>query len=196
MLEAAVLSALPEVVETVPAFNRLLIVGAAATWDPDRIQVQLTGLAGSILEAPIAGPSSAERVALPACYDPALAPDLIELAESVRLPPSAVAEIHAGSEYTVLATGFAPGFAYLGDLDPRIAAPRRASPRSRVEAGSIGIADRRTGVYPSAGPGGWRLVGRVPPALFRDAADRIARFEPGARVTFRVIDLASFEAEA
>ena len=195
-LERAVRSALPEVAETVPAFNRLLIIGDARSWDPERLREEVTRLVPGAMSAEMTGHTSAPLVDLPACYDPDLAPDLLELAAAADLDPDAVAQIHSGQEYRVLATGFAPGFAYLGDLDPRISMPRRASPRPRVETGSIGIADRRTGVYPSAGPGGWQIVGRVPPTLFADAADRIARFEPGARVAFRPIDLASYEAEA
>ena len=73
--------------------------------------------------------------------------------------------------------------------------PRLPTPRRRVEVGSVGIADRRTGIYPAAGPGGWRLIGRVPSALFEDPAERIARFRPGGTVRFREIDRATYEAE-
>lgn len=189
------LTRVESVLETVPAFNTLLIQGDVVGWDPDRVAALLPDLMEEALQAPLPGrPESV--VTMPACYDPELAPDLVALAGHAGLSLDDVAALHSKTEYTVLATGFSPGFAYLGDLDERLAMPRRASPRSMVEVGSIGIADRRTAVYPSSGPGGWQLVGRVPAALFRDAEERLARFEPGARVRFTPIDARAFEAES
>ena len=136
-----------------------------------------------------------DPVSLPVCYDPELAPDLEDVSASAGLSVAEVARLHSRTMYTVLATGFAPGFAYLGDLDARIAMPRLPTPRRRVEAGSVGIADRRTGIYPTAGPGGWRLIGRVPSALFADPPERISRFRPGGTVEFRMIDRDTCQAE-
>ena len=194
-LERAALDAFAGEVTTVPAFNRLLIEGRSRTWDPERIERRVEDLARACLEGP-APPSDTAVVTLPACYDEEVAPDLASVAEAAGLAASDVASRHSGRTYAVLATGFAPGFAYLGDLDPELARPRRTTPRPRVPAGSIGIADRRTGVYPSEGPGGWHLIGRVPAALFRDAAERLGRFEPGGRVEFRPITRRDYEAEA
>jgi KipI family sensor histidine kinase inhibitor len=193
--EQLVLAGLPGVLETVPAFSTVLILGEPARWDPELIGAAMPGLLAAAMSGPLPSRPTA-RVELPACYDPEMAPDLIELSHHAGLSVEDVGQLHASGEYTVLATGFSPGFAYLGDLDERIAMPRRASPRAVVEVGSIGIADRRTAVYPSSGPGGWQLVGRVPPSLFSDAQERIARFEPGARVRFSPIDRRAFEAES
>lgn len=193
-LERAVLDALSGIRETIPAFNKLLIEGIPERWDPDAVEHELRRL----IEASFREPADIESrapVVLPACYDVALAPDLPELARHAGLTAAQVAEIHSSTTYTVLATGFAPGFAYLGSIDPRIAMPRRTEPRPRVEAGSLAVADRRTGVYPSAGPGGWRLIGRVPRPLFNDVAERMARFEPGMSVTFRPISREDFDRE-
>lgn len=193
-LERAVLDALPGVHETIPAFNKLLVEGSPERWDPELVEAELRRLIEASFRDPIEI-GARTGVVLPACYDVALAPDLPELARHAGLTPAQVAEIHSSTTYTVLATGFAPGFAYLGSIDPRIAMPRRSEPRPRVETGSLAIADRRTGVYPSAGPGGWRLIGRVPRPLFADVAQRVARFEPGMRVTFRPIPREAFERE-
>lgn len=193
--EQLALAQIDGVLETVPAYNTVLILGEPSRWDPDLVGSVVPGLVTAALSGAL--PSLAvSRVELPACYDPELAPDLIELSEHTGLSVERVGQLHASLEYTVLATGFSPGFAYLGDLDPRLAMPRRPSPRAVVEVGSIGIADRRTAVYPSSGPGGWQLVGRVPAVLFADAQERLARFEPGARVTFTPVDRRAFEAES
>lgn len=193
-LERLVHARIDGVRETVPAFNSLLIEGDPLDWDPDRVMEMLASVVDDALEEPLPTPPSG-TVRLPACYDPELAPDLIELSTAVGVSVTDFVELHSSREYTVLATGFSPGFAYLGDLDERLAMPRRPSPRPDVPAGAIGIADRRTGVYPTTSPGGWQLVGRVPPSLFADAMERLARFEPGAQVRFEPIDRRTFEAE-
>lgn len=185
---------LPGVRATIPAFNRLLVEGTPRRWDPAEVESRLEGAARDALQAATKTPKTA-TVSLPVCYDLDLAPDLEELATRARLTARDVARLHSAATYLVLATGFAPGFAYLGDVDARIAMPRRPSPRARVPQGAVGIADRRTGVYPTEGPGGWQLVGRVPPALFENAAERIARFSPGGPVEFRPIGRKDYEAE-
>ena len=193
-LERFAREAVPGVRATIPAFNRLLVEGAPNHWDPEKVRARLDAGARRALEGEAEPPSTAV-VTLPACYDPELAPDLAEVAEFAGVTPEEVVRLHCGATYLVLATGFAPGFAYLGDVDARIAAPRLASPRARVPVGAVGIADRRTGVYPAAGPGGWRLIGRVPSGLFADAAERIARFSPGGSVEFRRVGRKDYEAE-
>lgn len=193
-LERFARETVPGVRTTIPAFNRLLVEGAPNHWDPEKVRARLDVGARRALEGEAEPPSTA-GVTLPVCYDRELAPDLAEVAESAGLTPEEVVGLHAGATYLVLATGFAPGFAYLGDVDARIAVPRLASPRARVPVGAVGIADRRTGVYPAAGPGGWRLIGRVPSGLFADAAERIARFSPGGSVEFRRVGRKDYEAE-
>lgn len=194
-LERFARDALPDVRATIPAFNRLLIEGAPHSWDPEEVEALLTAAAKECVRGTPPEPETGGPVSLPACYDPDLAPDLADLAASRGLSVAEVARLHSRAQYVVLATGFAPGFAYLGDLDARIAMPRLPTPRRRVEAGSVGIADRRTGIYPAAGPGGWRLIGRVPPALFADATERISRFRAGGTVEFRAIDRKTYQAE-
>jgi len=196
-LERFAQESLPGLRATIPAFNRLLVEGSPSDWDPGEVESVLEAGAQAALRAAPTSPTPAATatVSLPVCYDIDLAPDLAEVAETAGLAPPDVARLHSGATYLVLATGFAPGFAYLGDVDARIAAPRRLSPRSRVPQGAVGIADRRTGVYPAEGPGGWRLIGRVPTALFEDPAERIARFTPGGSVEFRPIGRSDYEAE-
>ena len=92
--------------------------------------------------------------------------------------------IHSGTDYRVYMLGFAPGFPYLGGMDERIATPRLASPRIRVPAGSVGIAETQTGVYPQVSPGGWRLIGNTPVSLFDPTADPPVPFLPGSFIRF------------
>jgi inhibitor of KinA len=93
-------------------------------------------------------------------------PDLSDVAAFAHVTEADVIRVHSTTAYRVFMLGFVPGFAYLGVVDPAIAMPRRATPRERVPAGSVGIAGGQTGVYPVATPGGWRLIGRTPVRLF------------------------------
>ena len=155
--------------------------------DVDEIAAVLRGLAS---EAAASATRRAHRprreIRLPVCYGGARGPDLADVARFGRCSEAEVVERHCGAPYRVYMLGFQPGFAYLGAVDPRIAAPRRAVPRVHVPAGSVGIAARQTGVYPVASPGGWQLIGRTPARIFdmarRDpfllAAGDLVRFEP------------------
>ena len=96
--------------------------------------------------------------------------------------------LHTGSEYTVEMLGFTPGFAFIGGLDERLRVPRRKEPRLRVDAGSVGIADGRTGLYAMASPGGWTLVGRTPLRLFDAKAEEPFALRAGTRIRFKPIE--------
>jgi KipI family sensor histidine kinase inhibitor len=111
-------------------------------------------------------------------------PDLDAVAEYAGLHPREVIERHAAAEYRVAMLGFAPGFPYLLGLDPHIAMPRLATPRQRVEAGSVGIGGAQAGIYPRSGPGGWRIVGRTDAVLFDPTRDSPSLLAPGDRVRF------------
>jgi inhibitor of KinA len=130
---------------------------------------------------------TARQVEVPVCYDGEFAPDLASLAELRRLSVEELIRTHSQTVYTVYFLGFAPGFAYLGTVPEAIAAPRLASPRRRVEAGSVGIAGRQTGIYPCSVPGGWQLIGRTPLSMFRTDRDPMALLACGDEVRFRPI---------
>ncbi|HEV2235461.1 MAG TPA: 5-oxoprolinase subunit PxpB [Ktedonobacterales bacterium] len=123
-------------------------------------------------------------VRIPVHYGGADGPDLEPLARELGLAPADVVRLHAGAEYRVYFLGFIAGFPYLGGLPPALAAPRLPTPRTRVPAGSVGIAGQQTGLYPVASPGGWRLIGRTPATLFDPAADPPTLLRPGDRVRF------------
>ncbi|MBL8224223.1 MAG: 5-oxoprolinase subunit PxpB [Chromatiales bacterium] len=138
------------------------------------------------LDAGAALPSPRE-VEIPVCHAPDLAPDLDEVARATGLSPDAVIAAHLASPHRVLMLGFSPGTPYLGGLDPRLALPRRASPRTRVEAGSVGIANGQCVIYPRATPGGWHLIGRTPLRLFDAGRAPPAVLQAGDRVRFVAI---------
>jgi KipI family sensor histidine kinase inhibitor len=135
----------------------------------------------------------ARTVEIPVCYEPAFAPDLEDVARRTGLAPAKVVELHVGAPHRVLMIGFAPGHPYLGGLDPRLAVPRRASPRQRVEAGSVAIANAQTSIYPFAIPGGWNVIGRTPLALFDPAREPASLLEPGDAVAFVAVTRGEFE---
>lgn len=110
--------------------------------------------------------------------------DLDEVARRTGLTTDEVIRIHRAPTYRVLVIGFVPGFAYLGQLDSRLVLPRRESPRKRVPPGSVAIAEAQTGIYPSATPGGWHIIGTTTAKLFDPAAERPATLVVGDQVQF------------
>ncbi len=123
-----------------------------------------------------------EVVEVPTTYD---GPDLEDVAAHWELSPEEVVGLHTGTEFLVAFCGFAPGFAYCTGLPAGLTVPRRPEPRSRVPAGSVGLAGEFTGVYPTSSPGGWQLIGRTDLRLWDESADPPATLPPGTRVRFR-----------
>jgi inhibitor of KinA len=126
-------------------------------------------------------------VEIPVCYDEPFALDLDEVARHAGLTRERVIALHSEPEYVVHMIGFLPGFPYLGGLDPRLATPRKESPRLRVPAGSVGIGGRQTGVYTFDSPGGWQVIGRTPLGLFDIDRDPPSMLRIGDRVRFRPV---------
>jgi KipI family sensor histidine kinase inhibitor len=179
----------PALVDLVPSYASLLIV-----YDP--LQTGHIDIMRSVRVAlrDLSTPAAAQDrlVTLPVYYAPEAGPDLEALARDTGLGIDQVVALHSGAEYRVYAIGFAPGFAYLGEVDERIAAPRRATPRARVPAGSVAIADRQTAVYPADSPGGWNLIGLCPIPLFTPESEPPMPVRVGDRVRFEPIDRADF----
>ena len=129
-----------------------------------------------------------QLVKIPVFYSTKYGPELALLAENAGLSIAQVIDIHSATEYRVYAIGFAPGFAYLGEVDERLAAPRLATPRVKVPAGAVAIADRQTAVYPASSPGGWNLIGLCPTPMFNAAKQPHMPVSVGDRVQFDPID--------
>ena len=160
------------------------------------IDVAIQRLAQAVARSPSPEDGASERVEIPVCYGGTCGPDLGDLCEQLGLTPAEFVELHSGREYRVDMLGFTPGFAFIGGLDDALNVPRRREPRVRVEAGSIGIAGGRTGIYTLAGPGGWPLVGRTPSRLFDAHAPEPFKLSAGMRVRFVPISHDEFVAQA
>jgi len=130
---------------------------------------------------------------IPVCYDLDLGPDLPDVAQHAGLPPEEIVRQHSAPTYLVYFLGFSPGFVYLGGLPEPLRTPRLATPRPSIAAGSIGIADGQTGIYPVDSPGGWRLIGRTPVRMFDPEATPPTPLQPGDRMRFSPIDRATFD---
>ena len=134
-------------------------------------------------------------IEIPVCYGGELGPDLNEVAAACGLTAQQVVDIHAASPHRVYMLGFAPGFPYLGGLDPRVQVPRRATPRTKVPAGSVAIARDQSAIYSLETPGGWNVIGRTPVRLFAPETDPPCLLAAGDDVRFVPIGREQFEAE-
>jgi inhibitor of KinA len=171
--------------DVVPAY-----ASVGVHFDPDR--VMLPAVREWLERLPVAetAPLRSRLLAIPVCYE--LGPDLGRVADHTGLPADEVIRQHLGTEYTVHAIGFVPGFPYMGYLpSPLCGVPRLATPRTRVEPGSVGVTGRQTAIYPLPRPGGWCLIGRTPLTLV-DVADGYFPLRVGDRVRFDRIDETEF----
>ncbi len=177
---------LPWVRDLVPAYATL-----AVFFDPDAIDADAARRRLDALLAAVGTPDDndtpARCVEIPVVYGGAFGEDLDAAAAELGLTPDVLVARHCAATYTVAMIGFAPGFPYLSGLDPALALPRLATPRTRVPAGSVAIGGAQTGLYPRESPGGWRLLGRTPLRLFDPARAMPSLLAPGDRVRFRPI---------
>jgi KipI family sensor histidine kinase inhibitor len=165
--------------DAIPAYASVVLVfdPARTAW-PDAARE-----AAALAAAPPrpAAASAGKLIEIPTVYD---GPDLAATAARSNLSPDELIALHSGREYRAFFLGFMPGLAYSGMLDPRIDAPRLSSPRPRVPAGSVGVANGQTVVYPVESPGGWRLIGRTELAVFDPTRDPAALIRAGDRLRF------------
>lgn len=163
----------PEVSEAVPGARTVLLI----------LRRPLSAASTAQLLTATADPEQAaaeHTVTIPVHYDGA---DLAEVAAALRQTPAQVVAAHTGQIWTVAFCGFAPGFGYLVGPDPR-SVPRRATPRTRVPAGAVGLAGSFSGIYPREGPGGWQLIGHTAAVLWDLRRTPPALLAPGTRVRF------------
>ncbi len=148
----------------------------------------------SCLESGGAAEEKAARVKeVPVCYGREFGPDLDELASFHGMRAEEVIRLHSAPLYQVYMIGFLPGFAYLGGLDKMLHTPRKKDPRQKVAAGSVGIADQQTGIYPIESPGGWQLIGRTPLRLFDPVRNPPFLLQAGDFIQFKPITREEFE---
>ncbi len=189
---AGVLAAdpVPGIKEVIPTYCAVIVIYDPCVTAPDTLKPLLTRINQGLSDTALAEPDTVE---LPVCYHPTLGPDLESVAGIHNLTPQEVIEIHTRPLYPIYMIGFTPGFPYLGGLSEQLHTPRLDSPRKRVPAGSVGIANNQTGIYPIESPGGWQLIGRCPIRLFDPARKDPILLKAGDLLKFRAIGLDEFQ---
>ena len=182
---------LPAGVEAVvPAYRSLSILYDPLATDPARLAKILSALeANSRADSP----AEAKIVPIPVCYGGEFGPDIGIVAEHTGLREEEIIALHSSVDYRIYMIGFTPGFCYLGGLEDRLRTPRRKTPRANLPAGSVGLAESQTGVYPVDSPGGWQIIGRTPLRLFAPLRESPFLYEAGDRIRFVPVDKKDFD---
>lgn len=177
-------------IELVPAYSSLTVfydwltvrknnpqINSAFLFVKDLVETELI----NVQKTKETNPSLIE---IPVNYSKEFAPDLEFIAQNAKLTKEEVIKIHTSKTYRVFMIGFLPAFAYLGEVDERIAAPRKQTPRTKIEKGSVGIAGKQTGIYPLESPGGWQIIGKTDLDIFQPDKEKISLFKTGDLVKF------------
>lgn len=175
-------------VDIVPSYTTVMVHYDIGVLAPDEARRRVLNACDGLKPASAA---NGREHSVPVWYDPSVGPDLHRLAGISGLPVEEVVQRHCAKAYRVFALGFTPGFAFMGLVEPALAAPRLTTPRQRIATGSVGIGERQTAIYPSASPGGWNILGRTPVVLF---AEGESLFKPGDSVRFEAISRERFVA--
>ena len=188
-----------QLIDLIPSYASLLVIYNPILTDHYAIRKAISACANQSGENKSRANQSTKTtsqgnrcVELPVFYSRESGPDLELLADNAGLSVDQVIALHQQTEYRVYAIGFAPGFAYLGEVDPKIAAPRLATPRQKVPKGAVAIADRQTAVYPAPSPGGWNLIGLCPTPMFDPNSNPSMPVRVGDTVRFTAINKNEF----
>jgi inhibitor of KinA len=180
---------LPGVVDVTSSYESVAVFFDLIYVEPDIVDK----IRALIAPAGVRVSGKKQRVEIPVCYDEEFALDLDRVANHTSLTPDAIIALHSSAEYTVACIGFMPGFPFLSGLPQQLRVPRLESPRTKVPAGSVAIANVQAGVYPLESPGGWNVLGRTPLRLFRVNESPPTLLRPGDFVQFRRITRDQFE---
>jgi inhibitor of KinA len=188
---------LPGIKEVTPAYSSFTVhydVRELRQLNPGQTAYETISRAlETFLAQPTTGINLEEKLfQIPVCYSPDLAMDIHRLAEYRGITIEELIEIHTAKIYKVFMMGFLPGFAYMGEVDEKIAMPRKPQPET-VMPGSVGIAGRQTGIYPLTSPGGWQIIGRTPMKLFDKKRPDPVLLKTGDRIQFYSISRHEFE---
>lgn len=188
---------IPGVKDIIPAYHSITIVYDA--WVVRKaLQTQsayhtLVALLETTLLEPITAIDTNKRsITIPVCYDESLGVDINSMAATKGMTIDAIITMHTNRTYHVYMLGFLPGFPYMGSVDEKLATPRLAQPRTKVAAGSVGIAGTQTGIYPFDSPGGWNIIGQTPVEIFSGDENNPTLLLPGDKVQFQSISLDQF----
>jgi inhibitor of KinA len=132
-------------------------------------------------------------IEIPVCYENDFAPDIEELSKDLKLSVEEIISQHTSQTYDVYMMGFLPGFPYLGKLPKALECKRKSTPRKQVKAGSVGLAGSQTGIYPTAAPGGWQLIGQTPLKIFNPDEEEAFLIKMADRIKFKSISADDFK---
>ncbi len=177
--------------ELIPTYCTLMIHYNKQVYSFAKISKILSELLGDLPEK--FGTAWGRNIEIPVCYGGELGPDIENVAKHTKLSEDEVVRLHSEAEYRVYMLGFLAGFPYLGGLNPKLETPRLDSPRTKIEAGSVGIAGKQTGAYSIASPGGWQLIGRTPIKLYDIRRPKPALLQAGDRVRFKPINFDEYQ---
>jgi KipI family sensor histidine kinase inhibitor len=177
--------------ETVPTYRSLLIRYNPLKTTYEQLVFQIKDIEKNLNK--LAVETEGRRIVVPVVYGGEYGPDIGFVAQYHGITEEMVVKLHSEKEYRVYMIGFVAGFPYLGEVPDKIATPRLETPRLKVPAGSVGIAEKQTGIYPCEAPGGWRIIGRTPLKLFNPLQQPPALLRPGDIVKFKPISESEFK---
>lgn len=182
-------SNIPGITETVPTFRSLLIYYNPSKIYFNELKEKIEKLTQDI---DLKKESKKRIIEIPVCYGGVFGEDLEFVAEHSKMSINEVIKMHTSKEYLIYMLGFLPGFAYLGGLNEKLFTPRLKNPRTRIEAGSVGIGGEQTGIYPVASPGGWRLIGTTPVKTYDANREKPILYQAGDYIKFFEISTSDF----
>lgn len=169
------------VIELIPAFNSVTVLYDSTVTSAGTLKIKLERI---IKKLGNSQQSSAVLYKIPVCYEEEFSPDMKNVEAHTGLSREEIIEIHSSTDYLIYMLGFLPGFAYLGEMDKRLATPRLDSPRVEISRGAVGIGGEQTGIYPVASPGGWQLIGRTPVLVYDRERENPILYKSGDYIKF------------
>lgn len=169
------------IVDFIPSYNELMVCYNPSVTGYRKLLDTLQSIDKGVESITL---PTASIIHVPVLYGDEFGPDLNEVANFNSISEEDVVKIHTSTSYLVYMLGFTPGFCYLGGMDERIVTPRKHSPRLKIPAGAVGIADKQTGIYPIESPGGWQLIGQTPLKLFDPIRKPEFLIQPGDYIKF------------
>ncbi len=180
-------------VDVTPAFAAFLVSFDLTVVDPDDVRRSIVDALQELRDSVELVSAAYRRFTIPVHYGDEHGPDLRDVATEHGMSEDEVVERHTGRDYRIFCLGFSPGFPFLAGLDPHLATPRLRSPRPRIPAGSVAIGGSQTGIYPTASPGGWRLIGRAVGVFFDADAAPPVPYAAGDAIRFEAITRERFD---
>ena len=178
------------IIELIPSYRGLMVQYDWKRSNAKQLISELNLTEENIMS--ISDSLQSKTVHIPVCYGGEFGPDIETVMEVNQQTEHDVINIHTAQSYLIYMIGFMPGFPFLGGLDERLATPRRSEPRLSIPAGSVGIANNQTGIYPSASPGGWQIIGRTPIKIFDAQRTPMMYYAAGDKIQFYEITSETF----